>query len=91
MLTDEEKESYKSLIDEAEHALMKQISSSLPHGDYGMIELLINEKKEYDKFLTKMMNKRIARLNKLLNGNKKFKEADNKSIYEKRGLRNFDN
>jgi len=65
-LTDQEVSDYKQFILEAEYALMKQIESSQPMGGYGEIELLMDEKENYDAFLTEMMNKRIAKLTKIL-------------------------
>jgi len=70
-LTEQEVKDYTLFVDEAHYAICKQIHNSSPMNNYGTIEFLVSEQKEYEQFLEKMLNKRIKRLTKLLEDNNK--------------------
>lgn len=68
-LTEQEISDYTQFIDEAHYAIAKQVCGSQPMSNYGSVGFLVREQEEYEKFVTKLLNKRIKRLTKKLEDN----------------------
>jgi len=72
-LTPEQIDIYKDMINSAEYALIKQVSSVSLQSNYADIQLLESEHEKLQIFLNKMLNKRIKDLSKQIEKSNKIK------------------